>query len=608
MQTAHALSRHRLLFAGALIIALVVWLTYFPSLFIGFWMDDYIAIDLAGRLSGWDYLLKYFNPYLQRLWYRPMIGLQWKIEYLLFRGEPFGYHIVQTGLHLINCWLLYLLVKRLTRRTRVGLVAALLYATLPLSSMSVYWTSVHDPLAGVFYLLTIILWLDFLQSDSRVKFVGAFVTFLGALLTKEVSLTLPPILFLADRLLIHKPAPFKELVKRYLVFVVPLSIYAWCEWIVMTRSEFTQQIGYRVGLDTVYVFTKFLSFLAFPWEVDERVNYSVLIVLSVLFLFLVLTRKHRLWFLIATAILPTLIASPIPSHLFNPRYLYLPLMASTVGYALMFESILQIAQRWRWQLVARSVAVGILTLVVGLGSVAVVERTLNFGGFIRQIRLSFRPIFQQYPTFPPDTLLYFIDTPLQTLDISGLMFLHYGTNVTVSGVDRATISGLRDHANAWVWYLDESEQFKAQGVAKELQVQVTPSLPPLRFGNVIELDTLEVVNNRVSLGEAVVILARWRAVEWMDQNYTVFAHLVDTQGKRIVGNDSQPRKGLAPTTSWRVGSVLADGIIIPVPDQAGQYQVQIGWYNPATLERLPLVNAAGQVIGDAVVIDPFVVE
>lgn len=588
-------------------IALAVWITYFPSLSIGFWMDDYIAIDLAGRLSDMDYLRRYFNPYLQRLWYRPMIGMQWKIEYLLFRGEPLGYHIVQVALHLTNCWLLYLLVKRITHRTRVGFVAALLYATLPLGSMSVYWTSVHDPLAGVFYLLAIILWLDFLQSDSRVKFVGSFITFLGALLTKEVSITLPPILFLADRLLVNKPARFSEFIKRYIIFAVPLAIYAWCEWIVVTRSEFTQQIGYRVDIDTLTVFIKFLYFLALPWELDERLRYFILVVGGGLLLFLALTRERRLWFLMATAVLPTLIASPIPLHLFNPRYLYLPLMASTVGYALMFESILQVVQRWHWQLVARSVVVGILTLIVGLGSVTIVERTMNFGGFIRQIRLSFRPIFQQYPTFPPDTFLYFIDTPLQTLDISGLMFLRYGTHVTVSGVDRNTLGELRNHANALVWYIDEHGQFKAQRVAKAPVVHVTPTLP-LRFDNVIELDTLEVVNERVSPGEAVVILVRWKAIGGMAQNYTVFAHLVDSRGERIAGNDSQPRKGLAPTTTWRVGSVLADGIIIPVPEHAGQYQVKIGWYNPATMERLPLVNAEGQVLGDAVVISSFIVE
>jgi hypothetical protein len=607
MQTLRAWSRQRWMLWGAFVVAVVTFVAYFPSLHIGFWMDDYIAIDFAGRLAGLDYLIKYFDPRVQRLWYRPMIGMQWKAEYLLFGGEPIGYHVVQVALHLANCWLLYLLVARVTRRSRVGLVAALLYATLPLSSMSVYWTSVHDPLAGVFYLLTILLWLGYVWSGDRLKFVLTCVTFLGALLTKEVSVTLPLLLFLADRLLVSKSARLVELAKRYAIFAIPLAVYAWFEWIVTTRSEFTQQIGYRVGVDTLYVLAKFLSFLAFPWELDERLNYIGLIIASGLLIFFALRRDRRLWFLSAAAVLPTLIAAPIPSHLFNPRYLYLPLMASAVGYGLLFELALKAVQRWRWSMMARIALACLVVLVISIGSATIAERTENFGGFIRQIRMSFRPIYQHYPTFPRDTFLYFLDLPLQTLDISGLMFLRYGAHVTVSGVDRGNWDGLRAHNAAFVWYLDEAEQFKEQVVAPVVQARSTPALP-VRFGDTIALDALEVVADRIKRSEAVVVLVRWKTLGWMNQDYTVFAHLVNENGEMVAGNDSQPRKGLSPTTTWRVGSVLVDGIVIPAPQQAGQYRVEIGWYHPKTMERLPLVGADGQLIGDTLVVGPIIVE
>jgi len=607
MQTLRALVHRRWMLLGAFVVAIVTFIAYFPSLRIGFWMDDYIAIDFAGRLSGLDYLVKYFDPRVQRLWYRPMIGMQWKIEYLLFGGEPLGYHVVQVALHLANGWLLYLLVARVTRRPRVGLVAALIYATLPLSSMSVYWTSVHDPLAGVFYLLTIIWWLDYVRSGERVKFALTFVTFLGALLTKEVSVTLPMLLFLADRLLVNQPARLVELVKRYAIFAIPLAVYAWFEWIVTTRSEFTQQIGYRIGEGTLYVLAKFLAFLAFPWEWDERLNYIALIIFSGLLIFFALMRDRRLWFLGAAAVLPTLIAAPIPPHLFNPRYLYLPLMASAVGYGLLLELALKVVQRWRWSVIARIVLACIVVLVVSIGSATIAERTVNFGGFIRQIRMSFRPIYQRYPTLPNDTFLYFIDLPLQTLDISGLMFLRYGAHVTVGGVDRSGWNGLRNHHTAFVWYLDETGQFKEQAVARAVHAQITPALP-VHFGDAIALDALEVVADRIEQGEAVVMLVRWKTLAPMHQDYTVFAHLINENGEMVAGNDSQPRKGLSPTTTWRVGSVLVDGVVIPAPSQAGQYRVEIGWYHPKTMERLPLVGADGQLVGDTLVVGPIIVE
>lgn len=595
---------------GTFVIATVVFITYFPSLRIGFWMDDYWQIDLAGRLSTLDHLVKYFDPRVQWLWYRPMIGMQWKVEYLLFRGEPFGYHFVQVTFHVVNCLLLYWLVTRATQKWRIGLVAALVFATFSLSSMAIYWTSVHDPLVGVLYLLTIVLWMGYVESGSRVKFALAFATLLGALLTKEVSVTLPMMLFLADRLLVNKPARFADLVKRYALFVVPLAIYAWFQLIVMTRSEFTQQIGYRVSEGMLYVFARFLSLLAFPGEVNEWLHYIGLVVALVLFIFFALTRERKLWFLGGAAILPTLIAAPIPSHLFNPRYLYLPLMASAVGYSLLLELALDAMRYWQGRMAARAVLTLGVVFVICVGSATIGERTENFGGYIRQVRMTFRPIYQQYPTLPPDTFLYFIDTPLQTQDISGLMLLRYGTQVTVSGVDRGTVSGLRDHNAAFVWYLDEQGQFQTQEVAKEMQAQITLALP-VQFGNGIMLDELEIVKDRVKSGEAVVVLMRWKAITHIDSDYTLFAHLVNQQGEIVASSDSQPRKGLAPTTSWRIGSVLADSIVIPMTERVAtgpNYSLEIGWYYLPTLERLLPVNSAGQPIGDRIIIRPLVVE
>jgi hypothetical protein len=221
--------------------------------------------------------------------------------------------------------------------------------------------------------------------------------------------------------------------------------------------------------------------------------------------------------------------------------------------------------------------------------------------------MAFRPIYQQYPTFPSDTFLYFIDAPLQTLDISGLVFLRYGANVTVGGADRGTVSGLREHNSAFVWYLDEAGQFKGQPVAQNVRAQVTPTLPA-RFGNVIEFDALEIAADRVKPSEAIVILVRWKALGHIDKDYTLFVHLVNERGERVAGIDSQPRKGLSPTTTWRVGSVLADGIVIPAPDHPGQYRVEMGWYNPRTMERLPLVTADDQMMGDTLVVGPIIVE
>lgn len=584
-------------------IATVVAVTYLPALGVGFWMDDYIAIDIAGRVHGVDYLQRYFDPFMQRLWYRPMIGMQWKLEYLIFGGDPVGYHVVQVLFHLANSILLFGIVKHITRKWHIGLVAALVYAPLPLASMAVYWPSVHDPLAGVFWLLAILFWIGYLESGARLQWGLALISFVGALLTKEVSVTLPVVLFLADRFLVSKQADWVALMKRYAMFVPLVAVYAIFELIVIRRSEFTGQIGYSVGAQNISVFLRFLSLLALPWNIDETITYGWLLVVVLVLLYFCL-RDRRLIFLVAAGILPMTIVVPIPAHLFNPRYLYLPLMAAATGFGLLMDIAIRACQRWRWS-VGPALLGLMLVLVTLYGSATIAEQATNFGGYVRQIRLQFRPIYAEHPTFPADTFLYFLDTPLQTLDISGLMFLHYGSNVSVGGVDIYQVAELHKHYATFLCYLDSKGLFKTLPVDKDSTQFVSPSTP-VKFENSIYLDRVEIASTSPRPGNDLVLLLYWRAAAPPRKDYTIFAHLIDAQGKIVSSLDTQPRRGLLPTSSWRINYLIPDGLALTIdPGIApGTYTVELGLYELASMQRLALIDKDGLPIGDKIIIGP----
>jgi hypothetical protein len=600
------LLRHSVAVIGALVIASAVLVTYFPALGIGFWMDDLINIDTAGRFSGVEYLAKAFDPRLQRLWYRPMIVMEWKIEYILFGGDPVGYHFVQLVLHLIACLLLFALVRRITYNFRIGLVAGLTFAVLPLASMAVYWPSVHDPLTACFSLFTIWLWMDYLESGSKFKFFLTMSAFIGALLSKEVSVTLLYLLILADWLLVKKPITLIGFLRRYMPFAIILAGYIPLELIVISRSLFTQQIGYTIGWGIIPVFFQYLSFLAFPWNIDQTLRYVFLIVAVLIVAITFIKRDKRILIVAAAGAFPTIVAAPIPVYLFNPRYLYLPLMATAVGLALLVEFAIRAMGKFRW-VQARTAVVLFFALATLGQSANINELTVNHGGFIRELRLLFRPIYQLHPTFSADTLLYFIDTPLQSLDISGLMFLHYGANVVVSGVDRPEITHLRDHHAAFVFYLDSKNIFQEQVVDPSSNAQIEPQVP-VQFEKSISLQAFDIASTRVKRGETIVILLYWKASERVGKDYTVFAHLVDGHGNMVAGVDRQPRKGLAPTHQWIPNSLVGDSVVFPIADDVpvGQdYKMEIGLYDQTTMQRLQIVDAAGHVITDHVTIAPL---
>jgi hypothetical protein len=101
----------------------------------------------------------------------------------------------------------------------------------------------------------------------------------------------------------------------------------------------------------------------------------------------------------------------------------------------------------------------------------------------------------------------------------------------------------------------------------------------------------------------------WQARQWIAQDYTVFVHLLDSQGKIWGQHDGPPQDGALPTSAWNPGELLRDEHLLTVDTQAppGDYRLAIGLYDPATLQRLPVFDAQGQAAGDAVLLGPLTV-
>ncbi len=89
----------------------------------------------------------------------------------------------------------------------------------------------------------------------------------------------------------------------------------------------------------------------------------------------------------------------------------------------------------------------------------------------------------------------------------------------------------------------------------------------------------------------------WRARAVIPEDYTVFVHVVDTNGKLIVQADSQPQRGAYPTFFWDAGELVADEHLIALPRDLprGDYAVRVGLYRASDGARLPVRGGAGFV-------------
>jgi hypothetical protein len=89
----------------------------------------------------------------------------------------------------------------------------------------------------------------------------------------------------------------------------------------------------------------------------------------------------------------------------------------------------------------------------------------------------------------------------------------------------------------------------------------------------------------------------------METAYTVFTHLLD-QGDQIRGQkDSPPRGGSYPTTLWVPGEIVVDEYEIPIAADAtpGRHVIEVGMYDPKTMQRLPVFDPTG-AIGDRILL------
>jgi hypothetical protein len=121
---------------------------------------------------------------------------------------------------------------------------------------------------------------------------------------------------------------------------------------------------------------------------------------------------------------------------------------------------------------------------------------------------------------------------------------------------------------------------------------------------------------QVEFGERITLLAYepalvsgglqltlyWQAERLLDQNWTVFVHLMDSSGVLITQRDSQPRDGRYPTSVWDEGEVVDDPHHLALPSDVpdGEYRVVAGLYAVETRERLPVLDSQGNPVGESI--------
>lgn len=177
-------------------------LLLFPSLNIYFVSDNIGHITRAAENFA-DTDFRYFRPL-------PVLSLHW--DYLLWGADPRGYHLTNLILHLINMLLVYVLGKALWQAFHperpdgnihlpvlsarfFAFAAAFFFLLHPIHSLSIFWISGRtDMICALFYMVTLLLFIRYRQSGQWGWQAAGLISFILALLSKEMAASLPPVL------------------------------------------------------------------------------------------------------------------------------------------------------------------------------------------------------------------------------------------------------------------------------------------------------------------------------------------------------------------------------------------------------------------------------
>lgn len=214
-----------ILLAGAILTTFAV---YFKVLDFGFvlsWDDkEYVIENPHIQMLSFQNLKSIFSSFYVAN-YQPVTMLVYTLEYIFSNGNPFVFHAVNIFIHLLNSWLVYILIRKLSpQNSVVALITAAFFAIHPMHIESVAWISeLKDVLYSFFFLLGLILYCQFLNRKQTMYLILTFLFFVLSCLSKSAAVIFPLILLLFD-FYFFRQFSLKTLIEKLPFFIVSLII------------------------------------------------------------------------------------------------------------------------------------------------------------------------------------------------------------------------------------------------------------------------------------------------------------------------------------------------------------------------------------------------
>lgn len=181
------------------------------------YLADINLKDVFLQTSGPDNELPLINKY-----YRPLLELINKVLYRIIGLNPHGFHFFNILLHIVNSFLVYIIIRFVVGNKGFSLATAVLFLLHPVQNEAVACISGISNLIFTFLcLMSFYAYLVSVHSAAGKKrpflYGVSLALFLLALLSKEQSVVLPVLIIAYE--LCFMAEPFKKVFKKYWLYI-----------------------------------------------------------------------------------------------------------------------------------------------------------------------------------------------------------------------------------------------------------------------------------------------------------------------------------------------------------------------------------------------------
>jgi len=285
--------------------------------------------------------------------WHPLTWLSLMADYELYGLHAGGYHVTNLILHILSTLLLFWLFHRMTGALWKSAFVAAFFALHPLHVESVAWVSERkDVLSAFFWMLTLCCYVVYTEKQSVKRYLLVVFSFVLALLSKPMVVTLPLIMILLDywplkRFESEKGNLFSWQLKEKLPLLALSAALIFITFYAPDRTEikylplntrlanapiaFVAYLAKTFWPHNMAVFYPFPTYNITAWKILGAV--ILITTLSVCFIATVKRFPYLFvgWFWFAITVLPVIKIVSVGNDAMADRYHYLP----SIGIAIM---------------------------------------------------------------------------------------------------------------------------------------------------------------------------------------------------------------------------------------------------------------------------------